>query len=105
MFYIKYYVTVSVEAGKSWLWNPYLQHRTPAKRKGGQVRFTNDQTVTLEKKFDRQKYLSPDERKTMAKLLHLTGKQVGFYFVKLTDAFSITTVDFGYKRTARDRVN
>jgi homeobox protein HEX len=37
------------------------------KRKGGQVRFSNDQTLELEKKFESQKYLSPPERKRLAK--------------------------------------
>ena len=46
------------------------------KRKGGQVRFTNDQTAELEKKFEIQKYLSPTERKKLAKSLRLTERQV-----------------------------
>lgn len=47
------------------------------KRKGGQVRFTNDQTVELERKFSSQKYLSPSDRKKVAKKLHLSERQVG----------------------------
>ena len=46
------------------------------KRKGGQVRFTNDQTVELEKKFAAQKYLSPSDRKKVAKKLQLSERQV-----------------------------
>ena len=46
------------------------------KRKGGQVRFSNEQTFDLEKKFDGQKYLSPQERKKLAKKLELTERQV-----------------------------
>lgn len=46
------------------------------KRKGGQVRFSNDQTVELEKKFESHKYLSPPERKRLAKTLQLTERQV-----------------------------
>ena len=46
------------------------------KRKGGQVRFSNDQTAELEKKFDNQKYLSPPERKKLAKVLQLSERQV-----------------------------
>ena len=58
------------------MWAPFLQ-RPLQKRKGGQVRFSNDQTLELEKKFDAQKYLSPPERKKLAKLLQLTERQVG----------------------------
>nr|KAG5687886.1 hypothetical protein BaRGS_027209 [Batillaria attramentaria] len=50
------------------------------KRKGGQVRFSNDQTLELEKKFDAQKYLSPPERKKLAKVLQLTERQVKTWF-------------------------
>lgn len=46
------------------------------KRKGGQVRFSNDQTIELEKKFETQKYLSPPERKRLAKMLQLSERQV-----------------------------
>lgn len=46
------------------------------KRKGGQVRFSNDQTIELEKKFETQKYLSPPERKRLAKVLQLSERQV-----------------------------
>ncbi len=56
-------------------WGPFIQ-RPLHKRKGGQVRFSNDQTVELEKKFDKQKYLSPPERKKLAKQLQLTERQV-----------------------------
>lgn len=41
------------------------------------MRFSNDQTVELEKKFENQKYLSPPERKRLAKVLQLTERQVG----------------------------
>lgn len=62
-------------AGKPLLWSPFLQ-RPLHKRKGGQVRFSNDQTVELEKKFETQKYLSPPERKRLAKMLQLSERQV-----------------------------
>lgn len=61
------------------MWNHFVQ-RPLHKRKGGQVRFSNDQTVELEKKFETQKYLSPPERKRLAKLLHLTERQVKTWF-------------------------
>uniref|UniRef100_A0ACB8F956 Uncharacterized protein n=2 Tax=Sphaerodactylus townsendi TaxID=933632 RepID=A0ACB8F956_9SAUR len=50
------------------------------KRKGGQVRFSNDQTLELEKKFETQKYLSPPERKRLAKMLQLSERQVKTWF-------------------------
>lgn len=40
------------------------------------MRFSNDQTVELEKKFETQKYLSPPERKRLAKMLQLSERQV-----------------------------
>jgi homeobox protein HEX len=57
-----------------WLY-PYLQ-KTQQKRKGGQIRFTNEQTDSLEQKFDSHKYLSPQERKKLAKSLGLSERQV-----------------------------
>ncbi|NWH27817.1 HHEX protein, partial [Grus americana] len=61
--------------GKPLLWSPFIQ-RPLHKRKGGQVRFSNDQTIELEKKFETQKYLSPPERKRLAKMLQLSERQV-----------------------------
>ena len=40
------------------------------------MRFNNEQTIELEKKFDSQKYLSPPERKKLAKELQLSERQV-----------------------------
>ncbi|XP_077357814.1 hematopoietically-expressed homeobox protein hhex [Festucalex cinctus] len=65
--------------GKPLLWTPFIQ-RPFHKRKGGQVRFSNDQTVELEKKFETQKYLSPPERKRLAKMLQLSERQVKTWF-------------------------
>lgn len=62
-------------AGKPLLWSPYIP-RPLHKRKGGQVRFSNDQTIELEKMFETQKYLSPPERKRLAKVLQLSERQV-----------------------------
>ncbi|KAL4231326.1 hypothetical protein ACF0H5_008906 [Mactra antiquata] len=64
---------------RPFFWHPFLQ-RPMQKRKGGQVRFSNDQTIDLEKKFESQKYLSPPERKRLAKTLHLTERQVKTWF-------------------------
>ncbi|NWQ59958.1 HHEX protein, partial [Neopipo cinnamomea] len=66
-------------AGKPLLWSPFIQ-RPLHKRKGGQVRFSNDQTIELEKKFETQKYLSPPERKRLAKMLQLSERQVKTWF-------------------------
>ncbi|XP_038591960.1 hematopoietically-expressed homeobox protein hhex [Micropterus salmoides] len=65
--------------GKPVLWTPFIQ-RPLHKRKGGQVRFSNDQTIELEKKFETQKYLSPPERKRLAKMLQLSERQVKTWF-------------------------
>ncbi|XP_062270051.1 hematopoietically-expressed homeobox protein hhex [Platichthys flesus] len=65
--------------GKPLLWAPFMQ-RPLHKRKGGQVRFSNDQTIELEKKFETQKYLSPPERKRLAKMLQLSERQVKTWF-------------------------
>lgn len=65
----------SCSVGKPLLWSPYIQ-RPLHKRKGGQVRFSNDQTIELEKMFETQKYLSPPERKRLAKVLQLSERQV-----------------------------
>ncbi|XP_042363827.1 hematopoietically-expressed homeobox protein hhex [Plectropomus leopardus] len=65
--------------GKPLLWTPFIQ-RPLHKRKGGQVRFSNDQTIELEKKFETQKYLSPPERKRLAKILQLSERQVKTWF-------------------------
>ncbi|XP_055502591.1 hematopoietically-expressed homeobox protein hhex [Leucoraja erinacea] len=65
--------------GKPLIWSHFIQ-RPPHKRKGGQVRFSNDQTIELEKKFETQKYLSPPERKRLAKMLQLSERQVKTWF-------------------------
>ncbi|XP_010630396.2 hematopoietically-expressed homeobox protein HHEX [Fukomys damarensis] len=71
--------TTLLALGKPVLWSPFLQ-RPLHKRKGGQVRFSNDQTIELEKKFETQKYLSPPERKRLAKMLQLSERQVKTWF-------------------------
>lgn len=68
-----------VYQNRPFFWHPFLQ-RPMQKRKGGQVRFSNDQTIDLEKKFETQKYLSPPERKRLAKTLQLTERQVKTWF-------------------------
>lgn len=46
------------------------------KRKGGQVRFTPQQTTSLERRFTNHKYLSPEDRKHLAMQLKLSDRQV-----------------------------
>ncbi len=72
-------IVFAISVGKPLLWSPFMQ-RPLHKRKGGQVRFSNDQTIELEKKFESQKYLSPPERKRLAKMLQLTERQVKTWF-------------------------
>ncbi|XP_076805992.1 uncharacterized protein LOC143449611 isoform X1 [Clavelina lepadiformis] len=67
------------KVGRPVLWGSFV-HRSMHRRKGGQVRFSNDQTAELEKKFDGQKYLSPPERKKLAKTLQLSERQVKTWF-------------------------
>ena len=49
-------------------------------RKGGQIRFTHQQTVGLEKRFQCQKYLAPIDRKQLASHLELSERQVKTWF-------------------------
>ena len=51
-----------------------------SKRKGGQVRFSPQQTQSLEKKFANHKYLSPEDRRHLASQLKLTDRQVKTWF-------------------------
>jgi Homeodomain len=45
-------------------------------RKGGQVRFTHEQSSELEKTFASQRYLTPGQRTLLANKLALTERQV-----------------------------
>lgn len=57
--------------------HPYNNYLLSAsKRKGGQVRFTPQQTQILEKRFSSHKYLSPEERRNLARQLRLSDRQV-----------------------------
>ncbi|KAI1732256.1 homeobox domain-containing protein [Ditylenchus destructor] len=55
-------------------------HKSQHKRKGGQIRFTNEQTDALENTFDNHKYLSNNQRKKLAKSLSLSERQVKTWF-------------------------
>ncbi|VDN90041.1 unnamed protein product [Brugia pahangi] len=67
-------------------WDPQLPWLQPSmqksqhKRKGGQIRFTNEQTDALEQKFGNHKYLSSQERKKLARSLQLSERQVKTWF-------------------------
>ncbi|CAG9830330.1 unnamed protein product [Diabrotica balteata] len=97
--YINYYRTLydrdycSINRQKPWTPSPYdnqanylsyaMQYKymySPSKRKGGQVRFTANQTDILEKRFCSNKYLSPEERKVLAESLTLSDRQVKTWF-------------------------
>uniref|UniRef100_A0A915NFF9 Homeobox domain-containing protein n=1 Tax=Meloidogyne floridensis TaxID=298350 RepID=A0A915NFF9_9BILA len=50
------------------------------KRKGGQIRFSNEQTDILERTFDAKMYLSTQERKRISRALKLSERQVKTWF-------------------------
>uniref|UniRef100_A0A182SXB5 Homeobox domain-containing protein n=1 Tax=Anopheles maculatus TaxID=74869 RepID=A0A182SXB5_9DIPT len=58
----------------------YLLPTCGSKRKGGQVRFTPQQTQSLEKRFSNHKYLSPEDRRNLAIQLKLSDRQVKTWF-------------------------
>uniref|UniRef100_A0AAF5PJ89 Homeobox domain-containing protein n=2 Tax=Wuchereria bancrofti TaxID=6293 RepID=A0AAF5PJ89_WUCBA len=71
---------VIIEWGPQLPWlQPYMQ-KSQLKRKGGQIRFTNEQTDALEQKFGNHKYLSSQERKKLARSLQLSERQVKTWF-------------------------
>lgn len=49
-------------------------------RKGGQIRFSHEQVIDLEKRFHSSKYLSAGERKKLAGRINLTERQVKTWF-------------------------
>ncbi|KAK4307302.1 hypothetical protein Pmani_020928 [Petrolisthes manimaculis] len=51
-----------------------------SRRRGGQVRFTNEQTRQLEAWFTRHKYITPPQRKTISRELSLQERQVKTWF-------------------------
>ena len=58
----------------------YLMPQCGSKRKGGQVRFTPQQTQNLERRFANHKYLSPEDRRKLAMELSLSDRQVKTWF-------------------------
>ncbi|XP_055324892.1 hematopoietically-expressed homeobox protein hhex [Sitodiplosis mosellana] len=80
--YIDPYANVFQKATPSG-YMPYYSHPFGGctfKRKGGQVRFTSQQTQHLEQQFNSNKYLSPDDRKQLAVQLKLSDRQVKTWF-------------------------
>ena len=66
--------------------HPYAGYLLPpcgSKRKGGQVRFTPQQTQSLERRFANHKYLSPEDRRHLAIQLKLSDRQVSLLRVCL----------------------
>ncbi|VDN00783.1 unnamed protein product [Thelazia callipaeda] len=61
-------------------WSSQYVKKSTHKRKGGQIRFTSEQTDALEQKFCYDKYLSSQERKVLARELELTEIQVKTWF-------------------------
>jgi Homeodomain len=64
-------------------YHPYSSYLMPpcgSKRKGGQVRFTPQQTQSLERRFSNHKYLSPEDRRKLAMELSLSDRQVKTWF-------------------------
>lgn len=62
--------------------HPYAGYLLPpcgSKRKGGQVRFTPQQTQSLERRFVQHKYLSPEDRRLLAVQLKLSDRQVNIF--------------------------
>ncbi|VDK67973.1 unnamed protein product [Litomosoides sigmodontis] len=73
-----YPVIIAWDPRLPWL-QSYIQ-KSQHKRKGGQIRFTNEQTDALEQKFGNHKYLSSEERKKLARNLQLSERQVKTWF-------------------------
>ncbi|XP_049281889.1 hematopoietically-expressed homeobox protein hhex [Anopheles funestus] len=83
--YLEHYASVLHKASpRVWPFYPhpysYLLPTCGSKRKGGQVRFTPQQTQSLEKRFSNHKYLSPEDRRNLAIQLKLSDRQVKTWF-------------------------
>lgn len=73
-----------MSSSRMWpFYHPYSSYLMPpcgSKRKGGQVRFTPQQTQNLERRFSNHKYLSPEDRRKLAMELSLSDRQVKTWF-------------------------
>lgn len=79
-------VYLSLASPRLWPFYPhpyggYLLPTCNFKRKGGQVRFTPQQTTSLERRFNNHKYLSPEDRKHLALQLKLSDRQVQLHII------------------------
>lgn len=78
----KYVHHLCIASSRIWPFypHPYGTYLLPggcnSKRKGGQVRFTPQQTQSLERRFHSHKYLSPEDRRHLAVQLKLSDRQV-----------------------------
>ncbi|CAF0807550.1 unnamed protein product [Adineta steineri] len=79
--------TAAAAAAAAAAYWPYLYTRcnptataNVSRRKGGQIRFSAEQSLQLEKKFEISQYLSPVERKQIAKTLQLSERQIKTWF-------------------------
>lgn len=70
-----------------------------SKRKGGQVRFTPQQTQNLERRFSNHKYLSPEDRRKLAMELNLSDRQVKTWFQNRRFVFVAIARDEKIKRS------
>lgn len=80
----KIYLIICLASPRLWPFYPhpyggYILPGCNSKRKGGQVRFTPQQTQSLERRFANHKYLSPEDRRHLALQLKLSDRQVKFY--------------------------
>lgn len=77
-------LSLLVSSSRMWpFYHPYSSYLMPpcgSKRKGGQVRFTPQQTQNLERRFSNHKYLSPEDRRKLAMELSLSDRQVKTWF-------------------------
>ncbi|CAD5222086.1 unnamed protein product [Bursaphelenchus xylophilus] len=76
---------MSFGSGQGWdprqvAWMQNMNTKISHKRKGGQIRFTNEQTDSLETTFDKNKYLTNPQRRQLAKKLQLSERQVKTWF-------------------------
>ncbi|XP_058467955.1 hematopoietically-expressed homeobox protein HHEX [Malaya genurostris] len=83
--YLEHYANVLNKASPRLFpfYPPHYSYILPpcgSKRKGGQVRFTPQQTQSLERRFSNHKYLSPEDRRHLALQLKLSDRQVKTWF-------------------------
>ncbi|XP_055617510.1 hematopoietically-expressed homeobox protein hhex [Toxorhynchites rutilus septentrionalis] len=83
--YLEHYANVMQKASPRLFpfYPPHYSYLLPpcgSKRKGGQVRFTPQQTQSLERRFLNHKYLSPEDRRHLAVQLKLSDRQVKTWF-------------------------